>query len=1720
MADRYWVGGTGTWNTTSTTNWRTTSGGSTVAAVPTVGDTVIFDGNSGGGGTFTVTMTGALNCFDMAVSTGGTVTFATGTTPTLNVRGSMTLDGATVWNSTGTVTFSATGAAGLTTNGVVMDCPIVFNGVGGNWTLNTDFAYGKTAIRAMTLTNGTINGNGFTVSSLFASTFTIQTNTNALNSFVTTITGLTTLASGTLNLSGGSFAGAFTHTSGTLNVTNDPVITGTYTFTAGALNLNNQSTTALTTGSFTYTAGTITLNSYTLNCLTWASTGTTARTFAFGTGNLTVRGSGASLFNMTGATNITTTGSKTVNITNATGTASTVASGALTEAQSLDFNFYSGGVSYSLTFLGTASHVARNVDFTSFSGTWVNSTGVVYGNLTLGSYMTLTESTSALTMGGTSGTKTITSNGIALKFPLTLSGAGSTFKLVGALTMGSTVARALTLVNGIFDLDGYSISLGFAGSTMSTNTNSVTIINAHGGIYLPFTITSGTCSIRGTSDNSAAAYFGSTFTLTAGTMTLTSVVEIAGAFTYTAGTINLSTFYLKLNTSYVASGATTRVINFGTGSYIYVTFAGTGTLWNATTIGTFSFTGTSDVRIEGSGGTVTVIAGAATEAQSMNFKFIGGSYTLNTTGSNFRNLILDVYNDGVNLNVWNIGTVTIYGNYQDIGFSGFGDRYFVPSISASILTFAGASGTKTILPIGNFRQPIVFNGAASIWQFPGNNPVNTDLVTLTAGTLDLATYNNTLQCGRFNTSGSTARTIAFGTSGGNIYVTGTGATATVFDSSTVTSLTLTGNPNVNIVSAATGVTYTVSPGAIAEASNGWNFYFQGAYTLTYLATAGHTAKNIDFTNFTGTWTAISTGVVYGNIILNGSMTITSSASALTLGGTSGTKTITSNGKAFNFPITLNAPGATWKPLDAFSLATVTQTFTHTNGTLDLNYNNVTVGTYATGVGTKSLIFNAGYLYVTGSGATAFNNANPLNYTVGPGGGYGYLLMSSATAKTFVGGGSTYDCYLLNSGAGALTISGNSTYASLGLGYTILVTGSNSFRSISSYGPSRVLTLTAGTTQTFTQSGNFVPDGSAGDLTTINSGTAGSLAFIARNYAVNDANYAGHTDYVSLKDIQFLPSATTGTGSLPNIWWGGSHSTNLGNNFGITFTDWSGNATTSIKTYYISSTSTTSWTTPADWNPANNTIHMIGAGGGGAGSRWTTNTNRAGGGGGGGGGYSRIINYSVEGGTAIPISIGSAGTGGAAGAIGVSGRTTLFGSSSLSSFYGASFNGTDQYLQMGATFPRLTTGQFLIEAWVYPTSFGTSPFIISDAYWRTGNNGGWFLNCSTSGVVSFSVSNATFNSFLSITSSSIIPLNTWSHVAVVRDSSNYITVYANGTPSAKVLYSASLALSSGGDSSTWATRIGCHIADNALYNLFNGRISNVRIVNGAPPSSYLSSFIPSQSALTNVTGTILLTLNSDTVVDNSTANGGSGYPITNNGATPVATTTGDIYLPAYYAPGGAGGSQGINTTTSSLGGTGGAGTISTGGTGGAGAYSATAAAGAGGGGGGGAAGPLGNGANGGASFATATTASVSGGGGGGNGGGTAGSNGASGVSGKGGNNNAGVGGGATNGAVGTLGGGGASNVSAGAGGTGGIGVDILGTWGGGGGTGGPAQLAATNALAGAYGAGGAGGGVTVATTVAAQLAGGNGGGGLIVIQYYPVILDPGTPGVGSGFFAFF
>lgn len=92
MANRYWVGGSGTWDASSTANWSATSGGASGASAPNAADAAIFDGNSGGG---TATTSGNLSVISINMQSGNLTGVTLGGSMTLSgnyTHGSRTLD--------------------------------------------------------------------------------------------------------------------------------------------------------------------------------------------------------------------------------------------------------------------------------------------------------------------------------------------------------------------------------------------------------------------------------------------------------------------------------------------------------------------------------------------------------------------------------------------------------------------------------------------------------------------------------------------------------------------------------------------------------------------------------------------------------------------------------------------------------------------------------------------------------------------------------------------------------------------------------------------------------------------------------------------------------------------------------------------------------------------------------------------------------------------------------------------------------------------------------------------------------------------------------------------------------------------------------------------------------------------------------------------------------------------------------------------------------------------------------------------------------------------------------------------------------------------------------------------------------------------------------------------------------------------------------------------
>ena len=249
MADRYWVGGSGTWDSTTTTNWSASDGGAGGASVPTAADNVIFNGNSNvGTGSFTVTTAVSTRpCLSFTVTgLDGAMTLAG--TIGITVSASMTLPASNFsWTNTGLLTFNATTSQTITSGGNIITSPISFNGTAGTWALQDAFTCSGSVV---SLNAGTLNLNGYT---LTATTFASSVSVARTIAFGTT--GIISL-SGTGTVWNSSTITNFSYT-GTSNVRLTNGGSTAITITAGAASSAQALNFAVTAGTYalTFTAG-------------------------------------------------------------------------------------------------------------------------------------------------------------------------------------------------------------------------------------------------------------------------------------------------------------------------------------------------------------------------------------------------------------------------------------------------------------------------------------------------------------------------------------------------------------------------------------------------------------------------------------------------------------------------------------------------------------------------------------------------------------------------------------------------------------------------------------------------------------------------------------------------------------------------------------------------------------------------------------------------------------------------------------------------------------------------------------------------------------------------------------------------------------------------------------------------------------------------------------------------------------------------------------------------------------------------------------------------------------------------------------------------------------------------------------------------------------------------------------------------------------------------
>ena len=469
----------------------------------------------------------------------------------------------------------------------------------------------------------------------------------------------------------------------------------------------------------------------------------------------------------------------------------------------------------------------------------------------------------------------------------------------------------------------------------------------------------------------------------------------------------------------------------------------------------------------------------------------------------------------VNL-AWNIGTIDMSGRTSAMTlatstntptvYGAWTNGSGTTLSGTGTLTFSNRS-TKTINSAGKtFSQPITIDAPGGGIQLLTNNLTTSSTSTLTSGTLDL--NNLTLSVGSFSSSNSNVRTIGFGT--GQINITGNGAI--VWQTNTYTGLTVTGTPTVNFTySGSTGTRDIAGPNSFSGAGLSaplTNINITAGSDSVRIDSASANYLNVDFTGFNGTWNFNgNTPWIYGNLTVATTMTVGAGfANPLVFGATSGTKTITTAAKTLDLPITFNGVGGTWSLQDGMTMGS-TRTLTFNNGTLNLNGTTLTVGTaFTTAAGTKNLTFNGGTLVCPGTGSTAFNNAVPTGFTTTAGTGTGYISMTAATAKTFVGGGTTYNCVLQQGGAGELTIS-----------------GTNSFADIQATSRPSTITFPAGVTTTVSA---FTASGTAGNLLTLQSSSSGSQFTLSKSSGTVLVGYLSIQDSNAIGGAQWRAGTTS------------------------------------------------------------------------------------------------------------------------------------------------------------------------------------------------------------------------------------------------------------------------------------------------------------------------------------------------------------------------------------------------------------------------------------------------------------------------------------------------------------------------------------------------------------------------------------------------------------------
>ena len=786
-----------------------------------------------------------------------------------------------------------------------------------------------------------------------------------------------------------------------------------------------------TTNSVTLQQGTLNLNNNELSSTTFSATGTGVRTLAFGAGKIVLTGTNATLFTTSTSTNLTVTGTNPLIrlTTNATTGTRGVNIGAAGEANAISVDVTQGSDQINLS---TTSGAYKNVDFTGFTGTVSHQNSIiVFGNWNYGGTTIQGTGTGTVTFSATSGTKTIQSNNLPWPGNVTFNGVGGTWSLTDSLLLLTTAN--LTLTAGTLTTNGNTVTAGFFlsnnSNTRALNLGSSTVIVAGTGTFWDITTSTGMTLNAGTSSllftgNSAVitfaggglTYYNVTFGATFYNMAITGVNTfnnftvtsppsagrrlvalgnnnqvINGTFSSVGSAANQRILYTGGNSG-TTSQITAAAISIADTDFSSIIAAGPATPWNGTRIGNGG-TGSSNITFatprtvywnKPAGGNWSDNAWALSSGGGVsvdNFPLGQDTVILDNTGVGAVSTIVMDY--GWNIGSLNAGSLTnaltMNWNTFDSRVCGFNGNVTLSSAITLTATQGATSfdaGTITTAGVV-FPVTVTFNTVSGTMILADNFTCTGAYVGLASGTLDL--NGKTLSCLTFDSTFTDLqpRQIAF--NGGQINVTGNNAT--VWACENVTNFSYTGTPTVNFTYSGSTGTRTINHGATAGATeaNVVDLNVTGG-TDTFTFVTNSKVRNLNYTGFSGLGTTINSGVIYGNLTVSATQTISSSSQTTTFGSTSGVKTITTNAVSIDRYFEFNGAGGIWQLQDDLTLG---RSMTLTQGTLDLNNRTVSCWAFSSNnTNTRTLAFGTtGKLVLAGNSGTTFSGGTSTGASV-------------------------------------------------------------------------------------------------------------------------------------------------------------------------------------------------------------------------------------------------------------------------------------------------------------------------------------------------------------------------------------------------------------------------------------------------------------------------------------------------------------------------------------------------------------------------------------------------------------------------------------------------------------------------------------------------------------------------------------------------------------------